>query len=91
MIEANGTHTPQGNGAIQATNASSAEELLALLRAKLAKHDQLETEIAKLGQEQTTLENYVANMMASNQVNYTEDRGDDTEESEFELSEEEEV
>ncbi|KAJ2639486.1 hypothetical protein GGF40_000844 [Coemansia sp. RSA 1286] len=66
MIEANGTHTPQGNGAIQATNTGSAEELLALLRAKLAKHDQLETEIAKLGQEQTTLENYVANMMASN-------------------------
>ncbi|KAJ2853160.1 hypothetical protein J3B02_003267, partial [Coemansia erecta] len=66
MSATNGLHGPRENGSVQATKTDSAEELLALLRTKLAKYDQLEQKIAKLGQEQTTLENYVANMMASN-------------------------
>ncbi|KAJ2366585.1 hypothetical protein IW150_005903, partial [Coemansia sp. RSA 2607] len=74
-----------------AESGSTAEELLAQLRRQLARYEELEKENVKLGQEQVTLENYVANMMASNvftrsrkEVNYYEPGATDTDESEFE-------
>ncbi|KAJ2725783.1 hypothetical protein GGI07_000990 [Coemansia sp. Benny D115] len=77
--------TPNGTGntAEVLTNGlrdASASELLAQLRERLEKLDKMDLEIVKLNQEQTMLENYVANMMASNV---------DDDESEFELSDEE--
>ncbi|KAJ2480865.1 hypothetical protein IWW56_002175 [Coemansia sp. RSA 2131] len=55
------------------TNDASSKEqttglLLAELQEKLARYDTLEHEISKLGQEQTTLENYVKNLMDSDQT-----------------------
>ncbi|KAJ2684564.1 hypothetical protein IWW39_004823 [Coemansia spiralis] len=40
--------------------------MMAEIRQKLAKYDQLEQEISKLAQEQATLESYVTNLMSSN-------------------------
>ncbi|KAJ1731733.1 hypothetical protein LPJ72_003791 [Coemansia sp. Benny D160-2] len=56
-------------GTQQATTATtdkkSAADMVAELRGKLEKYKDLEAEAAKLDQERATLENYVANMMAS--------------------------
>ncbi|KAI8326366.1 hypothetical protein GQ54DRAFT_307596 [Martensiomyces pterosporus] len=46
--------------------ARDVETMVAELRQGLQKYDSLEQEISRLSQEQKTLENYVANMMASN-------------------------
>ncbi|KAJ2585426.1 hypothetical protein IWW49_004607 [Coemansia sp. RSA 1797] len=70
--------------------------LLAELQEKLARYDTLEHEISKLGQEQTTLENYVKNLMDSDHsraknVNYYEETLGDSDESDFQLTEDEEA
>ncbi|KAJ2090415.1 hypothetical protein IW138_002626 [Coemansia sp. RSA 986] len=73
----------------------SAADMLVELREKIERYKNLEAEISKLDQEQVTLENYVANMMASTvnraykKVNYYEEKAEESEESDFELSEEE--
>ncbi|KAJ1668602.1 hypothetical protein EV178_000277 [Coemansia sp. RSA 1646] len=78
----------------------SAADMLVELREKIERYKNLEAEISKLDQEQVTLENYVANMMASTvrmarssnraykKVNYYEEKAEESEESDFELSEE---
>ncbi|KAJ1906180.1 hypothetical protein LPJ81_001485 [Coemansia sp. IMI 209127] len=43
----------------------TAADMVAELREKIERYRYLETEISKVDQEQVTLENYVANMMAS--------------------------
>ncbi|KAJ1836969.1 hypothetical protein LPJ70_006028, partial [Coemansia sp. RSA 2708] len=84
----NGAAANGVNGDVQ-TEASTAA-LLSELQAKLAAYDGLEQEISKLAQEQTTLENYVKNLMDSNvrakAVNYYEEVARDSDESDFELS-----
>ncbi|KAJ2492761.1 hypothetical protein IWW37_001207 [Coemansia sp. RSA 2050] len=62
--------------------------MMAEIRQKLAKYDQLEQEISKLTQEQATLESYVTNLMSSNvraskPVNYFEQTFDASDESDF--------
>ncbi|KAJ1957615.1 hypothetical protein EC988_000740 [Linderina pennispora] len=55
-------------GDLQADETPSARgtaDMLRELQTKLETYDSLEQEIAKLAQEQKTLENYVANMMSS--------------------------
>ncbi|KAJ1720095.1 hypothetical protein LPJ53_005235 [Coemansia erecta] len=87
-MASNGIGSTSDTVSPQAASGSTAEELLAQLRRQLARYDELEQENIKLGQEQVTLENYVANMMASNEVNYYEPVAADTEESDFEPFEE---
>ncbi|KAJ2330915.1 hypothetical protein GGH91_006542, partial [Coemansia sp. RSA 2671] len=66
-----------------ATTAADVEmdgkTMIAEIRQKLAKYDQLEQEISKLAQEQATLESYVTNLMSSNTF-------DVSDESDFEQS-----
>ncbi|KAJ2500117.1 hypothetical protein GGH96_002986 [Coemansia sp. RSA 1972] len=79
------------------TGASGKEQttglLLAELQEKLARYDTLEHEISKLGQEQTTLENYVKNLMDSDIWNRNDPLKTlgDSDESDFQLTEDEEA
>ncbi|KAJ2001567.1 hypothetical protein GGI04_003686 [Coemansia thaxteri] len=58
--------------------------MAAELQKKLEKYDQLEKEIAKLAQEQATLESYVANLIRSTKtVNYYEARPEESGDSDF--------
>ncbi|KAJ2397599.1 hypothetical protein GGI23_003475, partial [Coemansia sp. RSA 2559] len=72
----------------------TAADMVAELREKIERYKKLEAEISKVDQEQVTLENYVANMMASTvtraqkAVNYYEENIDDRDGSDFEVSEE---
>ncbi|KAJ2518152.1 hypothetical protein GGI11_002944 [Coemansia sp. RSA 2049] len=74
------------------TDKKSAADMVAELRGKLERYKDLEAEAAKLDQERATLENYVANMMATRaqkKINYFEEHADDSEESDFEVSDDE--
>ncbi|KAJ2803863.1 hypothetical protein H4R20_002725 [Coemansia guatemalensis] len=61
MVRTNGAaHTDE-----QSTGKSP-ETMLAEIREKLVKYEELEQESSRLAQEQRTLENYVKNLMDSN-------------------------
>ncbi|KAJ2158058.1 hypothetical protein GGF46_004052 [Coemansia sp. RSA 552] len=56
---------PTTNGSGPPAQGRSPAALLRELQDKLARYDELDEEIAKLGQEQRTLEDYVKNLMDS--------------------------
>ncbi|KAJ1993477.1 hypothetical protein GGI26_000751 [Coemansia sp. RSA 1358] len=66
MAQEAGKEPQSGVQGLQETaDNKSTADILAELRQKVATYRRLEAEISKLQQEETTLENYVANLMAS--------------------------